>query len=78
MYPSFKAISVFVLEEGFARFLPYMGVSCELDHLNSIKYPKALEALYEILIQSAQLFQRNLKLWMDGQKAPQEPLVKVS
>ena len=42
--------------------------SCDPDHLNNFSFLKALEAVYEIWLQSAQLFQRRsrLKLWTDG------------
>ena len=45
-------------EEDFLRFLPYMGVaamlvSCDPDHLNNFSFLKALEAVYEIKLQSA-------------------------
>ena len=48
-------------EEDFLRFLPYMGMaaiidgwSCDPDHLNNFSFLKALEAVYEIWLQSAQ------------------------
>ena len=45
-------------EEGFLRFLPYMGMrpccSCDPDHLNKFSFLKALEAVYEMCLQSAQ------------------------
>ena len=45
-------------EEDFLRFLPCMGMAAMLvmypDHLNSFSFLKALEAVYEIWLQSAQ------------------------
>ena len=45
-------------EEDFLRFLPYMGMAamlvCDPDHLNNFSFLKALEAVYEIWLQSAQ------------------------
>ena len=45
-------------EEDFLRFLPYMGMapcwSCDPDHLNNFSFLKALEAVFEIWLQSAQ------------------------
>ena len=42
--------------EDFLRFLPYMGMAamlvCDQDHLNNFSFLKALEAVYEIWLQS--------------------------
>ena len=44
-------------EEYFLRFLLYMGMaamlSCDPDNLNNFSFRKALEAVYEIWLQSA-------------------------
>ena len=42
--------------------------SCDPDHLNNFSFLKALEAVYEIWLQSTHQFQRRsrLKLWTDG------------
>ena len=42
-------------EEDFLRFLPYMGMAAMLVmYLNNLSFLKALEAVYEIWLQSAQ------------------------
>ena len=90
---SFKAMSVHSGEENFFRGFYHIWVwgpdwTCDPDHLNNFAFLKALEAVYEIWLQSAQWFQRrsHLKLWTNadgGQnlsilKAPLEPSAQVN
>ena len=56
-------------EEDFSRFLPYMGMvpswAWDPDHLNNLSYLKALEAVYEIWLQSAVSEEKSFEI-VDG------------
>ena len=61
-------------EEDFFKVFTIYGhdghVGHDPDHLNNFSFLKALEAVYEIWLQSAQQFQRRscLKLWTDDRQ----------